>query len=106
MMIFISGAVLLLGGIVGVILCVVGHSTVLVFSLAFVALLVGGVLVFDNGSEKGLKFPNIASTFEVRRGLFLMRNLRNQLDRGDISEQEYEHRKREIMRKYGLGKDA
>ena len=78
MMIFISGAVLLLGG----------------------------VLVFDNGSEKGLKFPNIAPTFEVRRGLFLMRNLRNQLDRGDISEQEYEHRKREIMRKYGLGKDA
>ena len=101
----IIGGILLLGSITGLILCAVHGSSILVFFLLFLALLVGGVLVFDNGSEKGLKFPDLHTRFDIRRGVYQVRKARMQADRGEITEQEAENLKKEYQQKYGLGKD-
>ena len=99
----IIGGILLLGGVIGVILCAVYHSGVLVFFLAFLAMLVGGVLVFDNGDVNGLKFPDVFRIFGGARGYMLrMHRLRGMANQGRITEEEYEYRKKELMRKYGM----
>ena len=99
----IIGGILLLGGVIGVILCAVYHSGVLVFFLAFLAMLVGGVLVFDNGDVNGLKFPDVFRIFGGARGyIFRMNRLRAMVNQGRITEEEYEQLKKEYERKYGL----
>ena len=101
-MVTIIGGILLLGGVIGVILCAVYHSGVLVFFLAFLAMLVGGVLVFDNGDVNGLKFPDVFRIFGGRRTFIHLQRLRVMAERGEITWEDYESRKKEYMRKRGL----
>jgi hypothetical protein len=99
----IIGIVLLAFGVAGLIVCVIYHAGVLFFTVAFLLMLVGGVLVFDNGDPNGLKFPDVFRIFGGARGyIFRMNRLRAMVNQGLITEEEYEQRKKEYERKYGM----
>ena len=103
-MVTIIGGILLLGSIAGIILCTVNSSgsSVLLTAFLFLTMIIGGVMVFDNGSEKGLKFPDVFRIFGGRRSFIHLQRLRVMAERGEITWEEYESRKKELMRKYGM----
>ena len=99
----IIGIVQLAFGVAGLIVCVIYHAGVLVFTVAFLLMLVGGVMTFDNGDPNGLKFPDVFRIFGGARGyIYRMNRLRAMVNQGLITEEEYEQRKKEYERKYGM----
>ena len=98
------GIVLLAFGAAGLIVCVIYHASVLFFTVAFLLMLVGGVMTFDNGDPNGLKFPDVTTVFGSRGYIVRMQRLRGMVNQGLITEEEYEQRKKEYMRKYGMKK--
>ena len=99
----IIGIVLLAFGVAGLIVCVIYHASVLVFTVAFLLMLVGGVMTFDNGDPDGLKFPDVFRIFGGARGyIYRMNRLRAMVNQGLITEEEYEQLKKEHERKHGM----
>ena len=94
------GCLLLFGDMVCVIARLIHGSTGFLTPLFFLVAAAGVVmLAIGRKKEKG---SVLLARADIELGLFHVQELRRRADAGEISEWEYEHRKEEIMRNYGL----
>ena len=94
------GCLLLFGDMVCVIARLIHGSTGFLTPLFFLVAAAGAVmLAIGRKKEKG---SVLLAPADIKTGLMRVQDLRRQADAGEISEWEYEHRKEEIMRNYGL----
>lgn len=94
------GCLLLFGDMVCVLARLIHGDTGFLTPLFFLVAAAGAVmLVIGRKKEKG---SILLARADIELGLFHVQELRRRADAGEISEWEYEHRKEEIMRNYGL----
>ncbi len=94
------GCLLLFGDMVCVLARLIHGSTGFLTPLFFLVAAAGAVmLAIGRKKEKG---SILLARADIELGLFHVQELRRRADAGEISEWEYEHRKEEIMRNYGL----
>ncbi len=94
------GCLLLFGDMVCVLARLIHGDTGFLTPLFFLVAAAGAVmLAIGRKKEKG---SILLARADIELGLFHVQELRRRADAGEISEWEYEHRKEEIMRNYGL----
>ena len=94
------GCLLLFGDMVCVLARLIHGDTGFLTPLFFLVAAAGALmLVIGRKKEKG---SILLARADIELGLFHVQELRRRADAGEISEWEYEHRKEEIMRNYGL----
>lgn len=94
------GCLLLFGDMVCVLARLIHGDTGFLTPLFFLVAAAGTLmLAIGRKKEKG---SILLARADIELGLFHVQELRRRADAGEISEWEYEHRKEEIMRNYGL----
>ena len=102
-MIFISGALLLLGGLTALLLNITEGCGSLASTLLFLATVAGGILlVCGIRTRKGLGTPVLRRISEKDQALHLIRQARSMVHTGVITEEQYEGMVREYRRRFML----